>query len=154
MSLANYFVGIIKNIYAPTHVPTHMFVQWKTWQTQACRPTMYNVNCKCYGKPRWTCEELISITWLTECHLVQSRQFPLHVVQLIAVKCIGLGAQSTLGGTTFLPEKYVWKITKMPEFYMTFTRKMLEFYIVIARKYFQNLRGHMLPLPPPSPTPI
>jgi len=23
---------------------------------------------------------------------------------------IGVGAQSTLGGTTFLPEKYVWKI--------------------------------------------
>jgi len=31
---------------------------------------------------------------------------------------IGVGAQSTLGGKIFLPEKYVWKINKMPEFYM------------------------------------
>jgi len=33
---------------------------------------------------------------------------------------IGVGAQSTLGGggTKFLPEKYVFKISKMPEFYM------------------------------------
>ena len=30
----------------------------------------------------------------------------------------GVGAQSTLGGTTFLPEKNVWKINKMPEFYI------------------------------------
>jgi len=29
---------------------------------------------------------------------------------------IGVGAQSTLGGMTFLPEMYVWKINKMPEF--------------------------------------
>ena len=31
---------------------------------------------------------------------------------------IGVGAQSTLGGTTFLPEKYVWKNNKMSEFYI------------------------------------
>ena len=37
---------------------------------------------------------------------------------------IGVGAQSTLGGTTFLPEKYVWKINKMPEFYMILSRKI------------------------------
>jgi len=30
---------------------------------------------------------------------------------------IGVGAQSTLGGTKFLPEEYVLKIRKMPEFY-------------------------------------
>jgi len=29
---------------------------------------------------------------------------------------IGVGAQSTSGGTTFLPEKYVRKITKCPNF--------------------------------------
>jgi len=28
---------------------------------------------------------------------------------------IGVGAQSTLGGRTFLSEKYVWKIIKIPE---------------------------------------
>ena len=33
-------------------------------------------------------------------------------------------AQSTLGGKTFLPEKYVWKINKMPEFYIIFARKI------------------------------
>jgi len=46
---------------------------------------------------------------------------------------IGVGAQSTLaGGTKFLPEKYVLKISKMPEFYMILARKMPEFYIIIA----------------------
>ena len=39
--------------------------------------------------------------------------------------CIGVVAQSTLGGTTFLPEKYVWKINKMPEFYMILARKII-----------------------------
>jgi len=29
---------------------------------------------------------------------------------------IGVGAQSTLGGTKFLPEKYVLKIGKCPNF--------------------------------------
>jgi len=45
---------------------------------------------------------------------------------------IGVGAQSTLGGTTFLPEKYVWKMNKMPEFYMILARNVIEipeFYI-------------------------
>jgi len=37
---------------------------------------------------------------------------------------IGIGAQSTLGGTTFLPEKYVLKINKMPEFYIILARKI------------------------------
>jgi len=31
-------------------------------------------------------------------------------------RTMGVGAKSTLGGKTFLPEKYVWKINKMPEF--------------------------------------
>ena len=39
---------------------------------------------------------------------------------------IGVGAQSTLGGTTFLPEKYVLKISKMPEFYMILARKSIK----------------------------
>jgi len=34
------------------------------------------------------------------------------------IKSIGVGAQSTLGGTKFLPKKYVLKISKMPVFYM------------------------------------
>jgi len=33
---------------------------------------------------------------------------------------IDVGAQSTLGGTTFLPKKYVQKNNKLPEFYMIF----------------------------------
>jgi len=41
---------------------------------------------------------------------------------------IGVGAQSTLGGTTFLPEYYVWKINKLPEFYMILARKKLSKY--------------------------
>jgi len=90
---------------------------------------------------------------------------------------IGVGAQSTLGGMTFLPEKYVRKITKMPEFYvilarkitkiheffmifagkinkiaefyMIFARKMPEFYIMIARKIFfpEFLGARALPAP-------
>jgi len=38
---------------------------------------------------------------------------------------IGVGAQSTLGGTKFLPEKYVLKISKMPEFYKILARKII-----------------------------
>jgi len=87
---------------------------------------------------------------------------------------IGVGAQSTLGGTQFLPEKYVLKISKkpelhdscpknyqnteflifarkiykIPEFYMIFVRKMREFYIIIARKiFFLNFREHVPPCP-------
>ena len=84
-----------------------------------------------------------------------------HTVQTWYI-IIGVGAQSTLGGTKFLPEKYVLKISKMPEFlhdscpknyqntrifmifarkiykipefYMIFARKMPEFYVIIARK--------------------
>jgi len=41
---------------------------------------------------------------------------------------IGVGAQSTLGGggTKFLLEKYVLKISKMPEFYMILARKIIK----------------------------
>ena len=42
------------------------------------------------------------------------------------VDCIGVGAQSTLGGTKFLPEKYVLKISKMPEFYIILARKIIK----------------------------
>jgi len=89
----------------------------------------------------------------------------------------GVGVQSTLGGKTFLPEKYVWKIHKMPEFYMIrarknyqytrifmisartinkipkfytiFAPKMPEFYITVARKlFFPNLgEGARAPAP-------
>jgi len=40
-------------------------------------------------------------------------------------KIIGVGAQSTLGGggTKFLPEKYVLKISRLAEFYVILTRK-------------------------------
>jgi len=59
------------------------------------------------------------------------------------VAVIGVGAQSTLGGTKFLPEKCVLKISKMREFY-----------IIIAGKYFSRiLGGRHVPLPP-SPTPM
>ena len=44
---------------------------------------------------------------------------------------IGVGAQSTLEGTKFLPEKYVLKISKMPEFDMILARKI----------FFPNFRG-------------
>ena len=46
-----------------------------------------------------------------------------------AVLVIGVGAQSTFflgGGTKFLPEKYVLKISKMPEFYMILARKIIK----------------------------
>jgi len=48
------------------------------------------------------------------------------------------GAQSTLGGTTFLPDrpKYVWKINQIPEFYTIYARKMPEFYIKLPEKIF------------------
>ena len=59
--------------------------------------------------------------------------------------------------TTFLPEKYVWKINKIPEFYMIFARKVSEFYGIIARKIFSLFfvgEGHVPPLPSPSPSPM
>jgi len=39
---------------------------------------------------------------------------------------IGVGAQSTLGGTKLLPEKCVLKISKMPEFYMILAGKIIK----------------------------
>jgi len=39
---------------------------------------------------------------------------------------IGVGAQSTLGGTAFLPEKYVRKINKILEFYTILARKIIK----------------------------
>jgi len=42
------------------------------------------------------------------------------------VYTIGVGAQSTLGGTQFLPEIYVLKISKMPEFYIILARKIIK----------------------------
>jgi len=44
-----------------------------------------------------------------------------HISRHVA---IGVGAQATSGGTTFLPEKCVWKINKMTEFYMILVRKI------------------------------
>jgi len=41
-------------------------------------------------------------------------------------RLIGVAAQSTLGGTKFLPEKYVLKISKMPEFYTILARKIIK----------------------------
>jgi len=40
---------------------------------------------------------------------------------------IGVGAQSTLGGTKFLPEKYVWKIIKIPNFFLNLPEKCRNF---------------------------
>jgi len=55
---------------------------------------------------------------------------------------IGVGAQSTLGGTTFLPEKYVGlsKINKMPEFYMIHARNIIkipEFLAYLPEKFYK-----------------
>ena len=48
-------------------------------------------------------------------------------LKLKCTKFSGVGTQSTLGGTTFLPEKYVWNINKLPEFYMILARKIIKF---------------------------
>jgi len=50
---------------------------------------------------------------------------------------MGVGAQWTLGGTTFLPEKCVWKINKMPEFYTILAWKIIkipEFVLYLPEK--------------------
>jgi len=39
------------------------------------------------------------------------------------LSAIGVGAQSTFGGKTFLPENICMKIKKIPEFYMIYARK-------------------------------
>ena len=39
---------------------------------------------------------------------------------------VRIGAQSTLGGTKFLPEKYVLKISKMLEFYTLLAQKIVK----------------------------
>jgi len=48
---------------------------------------------------------------------------------LRSVVSIGVGAQSTLGGTTFLPEKYVRKINKMVKFILHDSGQYSNFYI-------------------------
>jgi len=60
----------------------------------------------------------------------------------VNIICIGIGAQSTLGGTKFLPEKYVLKISKMPEFYMILARKnykIPEFLWYLSEKFTKFL---------------
>ena len=48
---------------------------------------------------------------------------------VIMVVVIGVKAQSTLGGgTEFLPEKYVLKISKMPEFCLILARKIIKIF--------------------------
>ena len=80
-----------------------------------------------------------------------------------AMKSIGVGAQSTLGGTTFLPEKYVWKINKLPEFYTILARKLTKFpkctwflpensrilHKISPKNFPRILGGHVPPYPPP-----
>jgi len=86
------------------------------------------------------------------------------------------------GGTKFLPEKYVLKISKMPEFYMILARKIIKipnFYdicpknlhnslishdfcpknarilVIIARKiFFSRILGGRMPPCPPFPMPM
>jgi len=53
--------------------------------------------------------------------------------QIIINQGVGLGAQSTLGGKTFLPENFVWK---MPEF----SRQL-------PKNIFPNFMGHVPPCP-------
>jgi len=56
---------------------------------------------------------------------------------------IGVGAPSTLGGTKFLPEKYVLKISKMPEFYLIINYQNYQNYqnirifMIFARKIYK-----------------
>jgi len=45
-------------------------------------------------------------------------------VYIVRLSMTGVGAQSTLGGTPFMAEKYVWKINKMPEFYVILAWKI------------------------------
>ena len=42
----------------------------------------------------------------------------------VYIYIIGVHAQSTLGGKTFLHEKSVWNINKMPEIYTILARKI------------------------------
>jgi len=60
-------------------------------------------------------------------HQETSRFFISIKIQMFTIFPIGVGAQSTLGGgTKFLPEKYILKISKMPEFYMILARKIIK----------------------------
>ena len=85
-----------------------------------------------YSMPRWSGTFTRSLPWFWPVSLmlhetvVRSRIAVMCVAAFSACRAvdhIGVGAQSTLGGTSFLPEKYVWKINKMPEFYMIFAGK-------------------------------
>jgi len=58
---------------------------------------------------------------------------------------IGVGAQSTLGGTTFLPETYVWKkISKCPNFTWFLLEKLSKYpnFMIIARKIIKLTKFH------------
>ena len=110
-------------------------------------------------------------------------RFRLHNVS-VNHRRIGLyiGAQSSWGGTTFLPEKYVWKINKIPEFYTILARKNYHntriFYYICPKKitkfldftwflpensrilhkklpeFFSEFQGARALPCPPSPTPM
>jgi len=73
--------------------------------------------------------------------LVVSLEICRHEVNII---CIGVGAQSTLGGTKFFPEKYVLKISKMPKFYMILARKKYKIpeFLYLSEKFtkFPNFK--------------
>jgi len=57
-------------------------------------------------------------------YTVYNHEFISQIHYNRTVECIGVWAQLTLGGTTYLPEKYVWKINKMHKFYTILVRKI------------------------------
>jgi len=88
------------------------------------------------GLPRTPLEELTTLfrPWVGWCFMWGGTMvfpcfFPVERLDLGAYEwgCdINVGAQWTLGGKTFLPEDYVWKINKMPEFYVIFAGKIIK----------------------------
>jgi len=55
-----------------------------------------------------------------------------------------VGARLTLGGKTFLPENYVWKINKKPEFY-DFPENARILHDNYPKKIFSRILGARVP---------
>ena len=96
-----------------------------------------------------------SINYSVSCVHVQiySRIFLLLGAAFSALP-IGVGAQSTLGGMTFLPEKMYENFSKCPNFYVICPKNARFLHNNCQKKYSLFLGRGTCPLCPPSPTPM
>ena len=82
----------------------------------------------------------------------QSKLVRLNFWQIISGGPIGVGPLSTLGGKTFLPEKYALKINKMPEFYTILSENARILHNDCSKIFFPDFLGEGEGQVPPVPS--